>query len=265
MEEKRRNKSKKKTLFDPRSSRVRAVCRCVCPALSHSFPFCLFCSRACIRATAARCCSRSMLEYITRRDLYSRLTSLCEGRIRSDTSLVCTSTVQPCVFDSLPCSLSLSFLFLLPLSSCLSFLYALLGPVRSSGGFTVTACTRPYRHFRHPRDFTKAQLDGSNWTANDRAVIRTNTFPLLTHFCTAKRERDRLYVARRVDTFSRRNSMGCACFSVGRRARMTFTKMKSIREQGGSLSVQMPGGCPATIFFLKSVDRADHRVGGEIL
>lgn len=189
MEEKRRNKSKKKTLFDPRSSRVRAVCRCVCPALSHSFPFCLFCSRACIRATAARCCSRSMLEYITRRDLYSRLTSLCEGRIRSDTSLVCTSTVQPCVFDSLPRSLSLSFLFLFPLSSCLSFLYALLGPVRSSGGFTVTACTRPYRHFRHPRDFTKAQLDGSNWTANDRAVIRTNTFLLLTHFCTAKRER----------------------------------------------------------------------------
>lgn len=131
MEEKRRNKSKKKTLFDPRSSRVRAVCRCVCLALSHSFPFCLFCSRACIRATAARCCSRSMLEYITRRDLYSRLTSFCEGRIRSDTSLVCTSTVQPCVFDSLPCSLSLSFLFPFPLPSCLSFLYALLGPVRS--------------------------------------------------------------------------------------------------------------------------------------
>lgn len=126
MEEKRRNKSKKKTLFDPRSSRVRAVCRCVCPALSHSFPFCLFCSRARIRTTAARCCSRSMLEYITRRDLYSRLTSLCEGRIRSDTSLVCTSTVQPCVFDSLPRSLSLSFL--LPLSS---FLLPLLS-LRSS-------------------------------------------------------------------------------------------------------------------------------------
>lgn len=128
MEEKRRNKSKKKTLFDPRSSRVRAVCRCVCPALSHSFPFGLFCSRACIRATAARCCSRSMLEYITRRDLYSRLTSLCEGRIRSDTSLVCTSTVQPCVFDSLPRSLSLSFLFSLSLSS---FLLSLLS-LRSS-------------------------------------------------------------------------------------------------------------------------------------
>lgn len=123
MEEKRRNKSKKKTLFDPRSSRVRAVCRCVCPALSHSFPFCLFCSRACIRATAARCCSRSMLEYITRRDLYSRLTSLCEGRIRSDTSLVCTSTVQPCVFDSLPRSLSLSFLF-----SLFSFLFPPVSP-----------------------------------------------------------------------------------------------------------------------------------------
>lgn len=149
-----------------------------------------FAHAPCIRATAARCCSRSMLEYITRRDLYSRLTSLCEGRIRSDTSLVCTSTVQPCVFDSLPLALFLSlFSFLFPLSSCLSFLYALLGPVRSSGGFTVTACTRPYRHFRHPRDFTKAQLDGSNWTANDRAVIRTNTFPLLAHFCTAKRER----------------------------------------------------------------------------
>lgn len=125
-----------------------------------------------------------------------------------------------------------SFSFLFPPASPFSTLFS--GPVRSSGGFTVTACTRPYRHFRHPRDFTKAQLDGSNWTANDRAVIRTNTFPLLAHFCTAKRERDRLYVARRVDTFSRRNSTGCACFSVGRRARMTFTKTKSIREQGGS-------------------------------
>lgn len=38
MEEKRRNKSKKKTLFDPRSSRVRAVCRCVCPGSFSLFP-----------------------------------------------------------------------------------------------------------------------------------------------------------------------------------------------------------------------------------
>lgn len=135
-----------------------------------------------------------MLEYITRRDLYSRLTSLCEGCIRSDTSLVCTRTVQPCVFDSLPFSFSLSF-SLSPSSSLftpVSLFPALLGPVRSSGGFTVTACTRPYRHFRHPCDFTKAQLDGSNWTANDRTVIRTNTSPSSSqHFCTAKREKKR--------------------------------------------------------------------------
>lgn len=48
-------------------------------------------------------------------------------------------------------------------------------PVRSSErAFAATTCTRPYRHFRHPRDSTKAQLDGSNWTANERTVIRTN-------------------------------------------------------------------------------------------
>lgn len=45
--------------------------------------------------------------------------------------------------------------------------------VRSPGGCTVTACTRPYRHFRHPRASTSLQLDGSNWTANGRVVIRT--------------------------------------------------------------------------------------------
>jgi len=47
------------------------------------------------------------LGYITRRDLYSRLTSLCEGRIRSDTSLVCTRTVRLCSLSLSP-SLSLS-------------------------------------------------------------------------------------------------------------------------------------------------------------
>lgn len=62
--------------------------------------------RARIRATAALL--QPHARCITRRDLYSRLTSLCEGRIRSDTSLVCTRTVRPCVFDSLPFSLPLS-------------------------------------------------------------------------------------------------------------------------------------------------------------
>lgn len=51
---------------------------------------------------------------------------------------------------------------------------SLLGSfVRSSGGCTVTTCTRPYRHFRHPRATTSLQLDGSNWTTNGHVVIRT--------------------------------------------------------------------------------------------
>ena len=49
----------------------------------------------------------------------------------------------------------------------------LLGSFGSSGGCTVTTCTRPYRHFRHPRASTSLQLDGSNWTTNGHVVIRT--------------------------------------------------------------------------------------------
>lgn len=45
--------------------------------------------------------------------------------------------------------------------------------VLSSGGCTVTTCTRSYRHFRHPRASTSLQLDGSNWTTNGHVVIRT--------------------------------------------------------------------------------------------
>lgn len=62
-----------------------------------------------------------------------------------------------------------------------TILLLLPSPVRSSDrAFAATTCTRSYRHFRHPRDSTKAQLDGSNWTANERIVIRTNnpSFPL---------------------------------------------------------------------------------------
>lgn len=50
---------------------------------------------------------------------------------------------------------------------------SLLGSFGSSGGCTVTTCTRPYRHFRHPRASTSLQLDGSNWTTNGHVVIRT--------------------------------------------------------------------------------------------
>lgn len=96
--------------------------------------------------TCSNGCSQHTLGCITRRDLYSRLTSLCEGRIRSDTSLVCThdSTVR------------LPLIFSLSISQSSFFPNLLL--VRSFGGFTVMACTRSYRHFRHRRDSTR----GSN-------------------------------------------------------------------------------------------------------
>lgn len=99
------------------------------------------------RRTAA---AQHTLGCITRRDLYSRLTSLCEGRIRSDTSLVCThdSTVP-------------SFIFSLSIS---------LPPLSSPGLLGLRFCSfvrrfhrdglypRSYRHFRHRRDSTR----GSN-------------------------------------------------------------------------------------------------------
>lgn len=61
-------------------------------------------SLACAYVQRPRCCNQHTLGCITRRDLYSRLTSLCEGRIRSDTSLVCThgSTVRLPPIFSLP-------------------------------------------------------------------------------------------------------------------------------------------------------------------
>lgn len=105
------------------------------------------------------------LRYITRRDLYSRLTSLCEGRIRS------VRIRHSCIRARFDCMSLLPSLFYHPIPT----LVPLPSPVRSSDrAFAATTCTRPYRHFRHPRDFTRAQLDGSNWTANDRTVIRTN-------------------------------------------------------------------------------------------
>jgi len=88
------NKSKKKIT----PIHGAAVCRCARPR---------FLSRVCIRATATLPQPHT-LGYITRRDLYSRLTSLCEGRIRSDTSLVCTRTVRLCFCRSPSLSLSLS-------------------------------------------------------------------------------------------------------------------------------------------------------------
>jgi len=80
------------------------------------------------------------LGYITRRDLYSRLTSLCEGRIRSDTSLVCTRTVRLCSLSLSP-SLSLSLSLSLSFSSlffCLirsPVFFRVYSSVGSSGGF----------------------------------------------------------------------------------------------------------------------------------
>lgn len=147
------NKSKKITPIH------RVVVSMLLSFLSLSFSF----SCVCIRATSAL---PQPLGYITRRDLYSRLTSLCEGRIHSDTSLVRTRTIRLCYFPS----------FSLFLSFCSLVFSGPPSPVRSSGDFTTaTTRTRPYRHFRHPRDSTRAQLDGSNWTANDRTVIRINT------------------------------------------------------------------------------------------
>lgn len=83
----------------------------------------------------------------------------------SDTSLVYTCPVRLYVSSSVPL---LPSLLLVPL------------PSSSDRAFAATTCTRPYRHFRHPRDSTKVQLDGSNWTANDRTVIRTSN-PSFTH------------------------------------------------------------------------------------
>lgn len=114
------------------------------------------------------CCSQHTLGCITRRDLYSRLTSLCEGRIRSDTSLVCThdSTVRlPLIF-----SLSLSlFLSLCPLSTLLG-LRSFVRWFHCDGLYPVLS-TLP----SSPRLHERIQLDGSNWTEDNRAVIRINT------------------------------------------------------------------------------------------
>lgn len=60
-----------------------------------------------------------------------------------------------------------------PRFDCVPEVRPSLRVVLSPGGCTVTACTRPYRHFRHPRASTSLQLDGSNWTTNGRVVIRT--------------------------------------------------------------------------------------------
>lgn len=107
--------------FDLRRGRVRPHCASMRPATV---------SRVRAYVQRPRCCGQHTLGCITRRDLYSRLTSLCEGRIRSDTSLVCThdSTVRLPLIFSLSFSLSLS---LYPLSWAQSSQTSFVRPVVS--------------------------------------------------------------------------------------------------------------------------------------
>lgn len=163
--------------------RARAVRRCARPR-----------TLACAYVQRPHRCSQHTLGCITRRDLYSRLTSLCEGRIRSDTSLVCTH-------DS---SVRLPPIFSLSISPPRSFSpspppLAFSGLVRSSfvrwfrcDGLYPVLSTLP----SSPRLHERTQLDGSNWTANDRAVIRINT---LLHPFLPPRERPARFSTRRYD------------------------------------------------------------------
>lgn len=141
------------------------------------------------------------LGHITRRDLYSRLTSPCEGRIcsvriRHSCIRARFDCMSVCLFFSVP---------LLPFLPSYSLtLVPLSNSVRSSGrAFAATTCTRPYRHFRHPRDSTRAQLDGSNWTANDRTVIRTNN-PSFLLALYSRNPRPSIYDDTLRDTFLRK-------------------------------------------------------------
>lgn len=144
------------------------------------------------------------LGHITRRDLYSRLASLCEGRI-------CSVRIRhSCIRARFDCMSLLPFL---------SYPRPSFEPGSFDRAFAATTCTRPYRRFRHPRDSTRAQLDGSNWTANDRTVIRTSnplrSLSLVRHLALYSRNlRPSIYDDTLRDTFLRKPTLPLSCWRI---------------------------------------------------
>lgn len=113
---------------------------------------------------------------ITRRDLYSRLTTFCEGRIRS----AYVTHMYACAFDCVSFERSTLLPLFLICPFFLSFALFVNPFVQPDGLFHCNdrhpaLSPLPSSPHTHTHTSMKIQLDGSNWTANDHAVIRINT------------------------------------------------------------------------------------------